>query len=367
MPATKKTYSADACHSGKRRFAFVLAVFALLLGGLYYAVFRAYALPTVFGLFSLPFSIDAGYRLSGVGGSVPSFLHAFATVLVARALLAGYGWARLNSAAIILAALVGFELFLGTTDVYDLMAILLAVLAAEYTYIALCAGAGNSDLKYGRTAALAPNENTTALHFTERQSTHPSSRPAVRLSSHLPIRLFGLVLISGVLAGGSVYEEPPGCALYDEEGYCEEYKRWGKPVYMSLEKLRSAVVVEAPRSPNRIGRLYLYQSFFFLNEKNEGIHVFDNSNPAEPVNRGFIRIPGNMEIAIRGNFLYADSYIDLITLDLNDPANVHLVSRQEAIFPYDAFQNIPYNVGFRYDDLDQQHGVVVSYQLEGNN
>ena len=59
--------------------------------------------------------------------------------------------------------------------------------------------------------------------------------------------------------------------------------------------------------------------------------------------------------------------MDLVTLDLNDPANVTEIARQQDIFPYDAFQNIPYNVGFRSSDInDPTRGVVVGYRLQDN-
>ncbi|HHN47860.1 MAG TPA: hypothetical protein ENN08_02830, partial [Bacteroidales bacterium] len=52
---------------------------------------------------------------------------------------------------------------------------------------------------------------------------------------------------------------------------------------------------------------------------NQGIHVVDNSNPASPQIISFIAIPGNYDLAIRGNILFADSYIDLVALDISDP------------------------------------------------
>jgi hypothetical protein len=51
---------------------------------------------------------------------------------------------------------------------------------------------------------------------------------------------------------------------------------------------------------------------------------------------------------------------------MNDAANIQVVDRQENLFPYDAFQNIPYNVSLRQYDINAELGVVVSYQLSGN-
>lgn len=174
--------------------------------------------------------------------------------------------------------------------------------------------------------------------------------------------LFSSVLLAGCPGSDFVNE----CASFNENGSCEEYKRAAVPVYMSLDKLRNSVVTELPRAPDNIGRLYLYGDFVFLNEKNEGIHIIDNSDQTAPVNLAFIRIPGNTEIAVRDNYLYADSYIDLITLDIRDPQNMAVVSREQSIFPYDATQNIPQNITFTGSTVDRSQGVVVSYRLTGS-
>jgi hypothetical protein len=100
-----------------------------------------------------------------------------------------------------------------------------------------------------------------------------------------------------------------------------------------------------------------------LNERNEGVHIVDNTDPATPVNLGFIRIPGNTDLAMCDNYLFADSYVDVITLDLNDPANIQVVNRLENIFSFEVFQNIPYNISFQQHDINAQSGVVISYQL----
>jgi len=100
----------------------------------------------------------------------------------------------------------------------------------------------------------------------------------------------------------------------------------------------------------------------FMNERNQGIHIIDNRFPANPRPIGFVRIPGNLDISIRGDFLYADSYVDLVTLDLTDINNIQEVSRQTDIFPFDAFQNIPFDIDFLTEDIDAGRGVIVGFR-----
>jgi hypothetical protein len=67
--------------------------------------------------------------------------------------------------------------------------------------------------------------------------------------------------------------------------------------------------------------------------------VIDFSNPANPKNLAFVKIPGCVDMAVRGNFLYADLYTDLITLDITDPLNVKVQQYQESVFPHRIYSN----------------------------
>jgi hypothetical protein len=75
-----------------------------------------------------------------------------------------------------------------------------------------------------------------------------------------------------------------------------------------------------------------------INEFHEGIHIFDNSDPSNPTALSFLPIPGNVDMAIRNDRLYADNYVDLLTFDIRDPQNPQLVSRMEEVFFHYGFQ-----------------------------
>jgi hypothetical protein len=107
-----------------------------------------------------------------------------------------------------------------------------------------------------------------------------------------------------------------------------------EPIYMSLQELRTSVIGEEPRDLVNAGRIYFKDDFLYINEKNEGIHVIDNRNPSNPVYRSFITIPGNYDLAIYGNTLYADSYIDLVAIDISTPGQEHEVARYKDMFSY---------------------------------
>jgi hypothetical protein len=106
-----------------------------------------------------------------------------------------------------------------------------------------------------------------------------------------------------------------------------------KPVYKTTDEVRSNIKSNAPKNIENPGKIYIRGQFIFLNEIDQGIHVIDNSNPSQPKNIAFIDIPGNMDLAVKGNTLYADLYTDLVAIDITDPHHVALKKVVEGVFP----------------------------------
>ena len=80
--------------------------------------------------------------------------------------------------------------------------------------------------------------------------------------------------------------------------------------WRSIEpKLKDSVALENP------GKIYVYENALYINERGKGIHVYDNSNPSSPIDKGFIDIHCNFDVAVKGNTLYAGSYSDLLIFD----------------------------------------------------
>ena len=98
------------------------------------------------------------------------------------------------------------------------------------------------------------------------------------------------------------------------------------PVWVPPTNFRTDVESEAPRTLERPGKIYFYNDFIFINEQRQGIHGVDNSVPKNPQRGSFIPIEGNVDIAIRGNILYADHFVDLLAIDITDPLDVNLTN-----------------------------------------
>lgn len=104
------------------------------------------------------------------------------------------------------------------------------------------------------------------------------------------------------------------------------------PVYKSLAEMRQDISVEPARDLKNPGKLYFYNNYVFINEVREGIHVIDNTDPKNPQEVAFINIPGNVDMAVQGNILYADNYIDLLAIDITNPASPVQAGRAEQVF-----------------------------------
>lgn len=108
--------------------------------------------------------------------------------------------------------------------------------------------------------------------------------------------------------------------------------KYYEPVYTSLATIRSSVKLDEPQPIVAVGKIYYKGGYLYVNEPGKGIHVIDNRDPASPVVKNFITIPGNVDIAIRNSILYADSYIDLVAIDISNPDQIQEVARMENIF-----------------------------------
>ena len=106
-----------------------------------------------------------------------------------------------------------------------------------------------------------------------------------------------------------------------------------EPLYKTTAEVRANIKSNPAREIKEPGKIVILGNYIFLTEVDKGIHVIDNSNPSSPQNIAFIDIPGNVDLAIKGNTLYADFYTDLVTLDISNPLNVIKTKIVDGVFP----------------------------------
>ncbi len=131
-----------------------------------------------------------------------------------------------------------------------------------------------------------------------------------------------------------------------------------RPVYMSEEEI-SNITFRTGEPLVEPGKIYLLEPFLFINEKGRGVHIIDNSDPSNPENISFISIPGNYDMAAKGNWLYADNYTDLLTFDISNPREVRLTNRIADAVPVRDFP--PHN-NIYFECPDPSKGTIVAWE-----
>lgn len=138
------------------------------------------------------------------------------------------------------------------------------------------------------------------------------------------------------------------------------------PIYKSKVVVLESIKSTVPQPLQKTGKIFLYGHYIFINEVNKGIHIIDNSNPQSPKNISFIAIPGNLDIAVKNNTLYADLYTDMLTIDIADLENISLKKVSNNIFPEREYVN-----GFAPDSTKyiidwERHEAIDKKELEAN-
>jgi hypothetical protein len=131
-----------------------------------------------------------------------------------------------------------------------------------------------------------------------------------------------------------------------------------KPIYMSYEEFRSSFAVLPPQPIAAPGKIYVKDHLLLISDINQGVHIIDNRNPAAPQPLGFLKVLGNRDIAVFDHYLYVDSFVDFLVIDLEDPAAPKLLQRVEDIFPWQPEVWFPE----QYVNADPDKGIVIGFE-----
>ncbi|MFY0674863.1 MAG: hypothetical protein JXQ87_15800 [Bacteroidia bacterium] len=132
------------------------------------------------------------------------------------------------------------------------------------------------------------------------------------------------------------------------------------PVYETMDNIRGMVEMQEAQEMEDPGKIYVYGDYMFMNEKGKGIHLINVSDKANPVTESFIKIPGNVDMAVQGTYLYADNFIDLVVFDLSDLSNIKEVGRELNVFP----ENVSVHERAGHWLVDKTQGVAIDWEVE---
>ena len=135
-----------------------------------------------------------------------------------------------------------------------------------------------------------------------------------------------------------------------------------KPVYASEVDL--TIGMEAARTPETTGKIFLQGDVLLLNEVNEGIHFIDNSDPTNPRNFAFLSIKGSSDMSVKDQLIYVNQYTDIVAIDFSDLDNIRVVEREENAFSLSTgSQLVPSQNGRYFECADPAKGPIVDWQL----
>ena len=135
-------------------------------------------------------------------------------------------------------------------------------------------------------------------------------------------------------------------------------------ILQTKAELRDAITVEAPSPIQTSGKIFVYQDYVFVNDQNRGVHVINNEDPTAPQKIAFIKIPGNEDIEIRNDILYADSYTDLVLFDISNINSIERTQLYEDVFNGFGFAQTSITEPFdyiEYGNYDPQTQIVTGW------
>lgn len=107
-----------------------------------------------------------------------------------------------------------------------------------------------------------------------------------------------------------------------------------KPVMLQRSVFENSIVLEKPQTIIKSGKIYIKDDLMFINDVNKGFHVYDYSDPKNPVGLQFIKVPGATDLAIIDDIIYINQAVDLVTLTYNfTTKKISITNRNKNVFP----------------------------------
>ena len=147
----------------------------------------------------------------------------------------------------------------------------------------------------------------------------------------------------------------------DDDGI-PEIVNYYEPVILERSEFNNSTSLQTtPEIIVNSGKIYVKDNFIFINERNKGFHIINNTDPSNPQNIAFLNVLGSSDLTIKGNAIYVNNATDLLALALDTQAGtVEVTKRVPNAFPQitSPFGNLYYNIN--------ENEVVVDWVLNEN-
>jgi len=104
-------------------------------------------------------------------------------------------------------------------------------------------------------------------------------------------------------------------------------------IYTDLDLMRVDDLVESTRTIEQPGKIYVSEDLLIIGDRGIGIHIIDNTDPANPTPISFLNVPGSTQLYVEGDYIYSNAFYDMIKIDISDMNNIRIADRMEEAFP----------------------------------
>lgn len=146
---------------------------------------------------------------------------------------------------------------------------------------------------------------------------------------------YGLESQDSIIPGTTTREITEGTS----PALCAEQSQWWysvtyRPLYQSKERFleRMTTTTDSVQLLNP-GKLMRVGKIKYVTDVNRGVHIYDDSDPANPIKVAFLAVPGVLDIALKNNILFANAYSALVAIDISEPKHAHPVEMIPDAFP----------------------------------
>jgi hypothetical protein len=134
-----------------------------------------------------------------------------------------------------------------------------------------------------------------------------------------------------------------------------------KAIYLQKDEIQIGSAEARPF--DCLGKIVLQNPYIYINEKYQGVHVIDNTDPEFPITVAFWNIPGNIDFTINGDIMFADNSRDIYVIDISDIQNIVVKSTQENAYTVPrSEQFFPPDYLGSFECVDTSLGIVIGWE-----
>lgn len=134
------------------------------------------------------------------------------------------------------------------------------------------------------------------------------------------------------------------------------------PIIMQRSDFEATTTLQStPEAIVNSGKIYVKDHYIFINERNKGFHIIDNSDAMNPENIGFLNVLGSSDLTIKGTSVYVNNATDLLALTIDpETGSIEITKRIPNAFP-----QIRSPFGNRFFGLDENE-IIVDWIIEND-